>query len=324
MTNMPAITVLMPACNAGGYIAEAIESVLAQTFTSFELLIINDGSTDETEAVLQQFTDSRIRVIHQSNTGIAAALNTGLTLATAPYIARFDADDYCMPQRLEKQYAFLQTHPDYVIVGCDADYTGEGGEYVFTYRLPAHTDEEIRQLPLWICPFIHSGVMYRKQAVMDAGGYDVHAHSFEDHLLWHKVLAIGKGYNLSAVLLRVRLNPQSVTIDEQWRPAAFIQLKHTALREGSVSAAAGRQLLALLASQENGRLKEGAYHSLLAKKYLWDNHQPAKARVALRLLLRQYPTRVQGYGLYLLSYLPERWIRWLYERRTKKINVHAE
>ena len=95
--NNPTITVLMPAYNAGNYIGEAIASVLAQTFTDFELLIINDGSTDQTTAIIRQFNDPRIVIINQENTGVAAALNTGLQHARAGYIARFDADDVCYP-----------------------------------------------------------------------------------------------------------------------------------------------------------------------------------------------------------------------------------
>src|ERR1700754_2088364 len=95
--DVPKITVLMPAYNAGKYIGEAIESVLEQTFTDFELLIVNDGSTDNTAAIIQSFTDPRIVLIQQPNLGVAAALNNGLKHARAEYIARFDADDICYP-----------------------------------------------------------------------------------------------------------------------------------------------------------------------------------------------------------------------------------
>ena len=105
------VTVLMPAYNAGSYIAEAIRSVLAQSFTDFELLIVNDGSTDNTGRIIRSFTDSRITVIDQANQGIAAALNTGLSKAKAPYIARFDADDICLPGRLQNQFDFLSYTP---------------------------------------------------------------------------------------------------------------------------------------------------------------------------------------------------------------------
>ncbi len=320
MTQKPTITVLMPVYNAGQYIAEAVRSVLEQRFTDFELLIVNDGSTDTTVSVIAEFNDARIRILHQPQSGISVALNNGLAEAKADFIARFDADDVCLPDRLEKQYAFLMAHPDHVIVGCDAEYTDQFGGYVFTYRIPAHTDKAIRSLPVLVCPFVHSGVMYLRAAVLEAGGYDLNAHTFEDHLLWRKLLELGRGHNLREVLLRVRLNPQSVTIDEQWRPAAFLRLKYSALEKGNITDEEGKVLAGLLSEQENGHIKEGAYYSLLAKKYLWDNHQPVKARTALREWIRQYPVNWQAYGLYLFSYLPGQWIKSIYRAGQKNKN----
>src|ERR1700761_448098 len=122
LEHQPHISVLMPAYNAEKYIGTAINSLLKQTFSSFELVIINDGSTDNTINIINAFNDKRIKLVDQQNKGIAAALNHGLKIARAPYIARFDADDICMPERLEVQYNFLSMNPDYVIVGSDADY----------------------------------------------------------------------------------------------------------------------------------------------------------------------------------------------------------
>src|ERR1700712_3200957 len=102
--NNPLVTVLMPAYNAEKYIAEAISSVLKQSFTDFELLIVNDGSTDGTEKIINSFNDSRIILISQPNKGVSAALNFGLTHSRALYVARFDADDICHPDRLKIQY----------------------------------------------------------------------------------------------------------------------------------------------------------------------------------------------------------------------------
>src|SRR5580692_1553381 len=115
-TDSPKVTVLMPAYNAGKYIGEAITSVLEQSFTDFELLIINDGSTDNTEKIIRSFKDSRIVLINQDNKGIAAALNAGLNMARANYIARFDADDICYPDRLKIQYDFITTYPQYSVI----------------------------------------------------------------------------------------------------------------------------------------------------------------------------------------------------------------
>src|SRR5438309_494210 len=109
--NRSKITVLMPAYNAGKYIRASIESVLNQTYQNFELLIINDGSTDDTISIVLSINDPRIVLVNKEHEGIATTLNTGLRLADTYYIARFDADDICMPQRLEKQFNFLEDHP---------------------------------------------------------------------------------------------------------------------------------------------------------------------------------------------------------------------
>ena len=159
---------------------------------NFELIIVNDGSTDDTEKIIRSFSDSRIVLINQDNQGISSALNNGLAVAKAVYIARFDADDVCYPNRLEKQYDFLAGNPQYCIVGCDADYYDMNDNYVFTCHSPGYTNEEIQRIKMDTCPFIHSGVMYKKQDILDAGGYTIHAHSFEDHFLWTKVLKESK------------------------------------------------------------------------------------------------------------------------------------
>ena len=107
--NEPKVTVLMPAYNAERYIADAIRSVLEQTFTDFELLIVNDGSTDDTAKVIASFKDPRVMLLSQQNKGVSAALNLGLSHARAPYVARFDADDICYPDRLKIQYGRVRS-----------------------------------------------------------------------------------------------------------------------------------------------------------------------------------------------------------------------
>jgi glycosyltransferase involved in cell wall biosynthesis len=310
--NKPAVTVLMPAYNAADFISGAIRSVLAQTFTNFELLIINDGSTDDTENIVRSFNDPRIRLINQTNQGISAALNTGLAAAYAACIARFDADDICYPHRLEEQYKFLTEHPDHCIVGCTANYHDINDEYVFTYQPPGITNEEIQRMKTKACPFIHSGVLYRKQAIVDAGCYNPHAHTFEDHFLWIKVLQHSKGYNLPQTLLKVRLHPGSVTIDEKWRSKRFVAIKNTAMRHGTISEKEGDELLAIVKGQDTSKVKQGSYYALLAKKYLWDNHQPGKARENIRKTLSFHPADIKSYLMWLLSFLPKAAIRKIY------------
>ena len=314
----PKITVLMPAYNAEKYIDKAILSVLEQTFTDFELLIINDGSVDATEKIIRAYTDERIRLINQPNQGIAAALNMGLLNANAALIARFDADDICMPGRLMAQYNFLLEHPDHIIVGTDADYIDMNGDYVFTCHMPAHSNGDIQDLTQNKCPFIHSAVLFRKAFIIEAGGYDTNAYAFEDHLLWSKVLRAGKAANLSQILLQVRLNPESISIDEKWRTKRYREIKSGAIRRGNITEEEGRELLGILKQQDNRKIKEGSYYSLLAKKYLWDNHQPDKARINLAKAIKIHPARIDSYAIMALSFFPKGFINWMYKMKLQK------
>jgi glycosyltransferase involved in cell wall biosynthesis len=309
----PLITVLLPAYNAEKYIGEAIQSVLAQSFTEFELLIVNDGSTDDTEKIIRSFSDPRIVLINQDNKGISAALNNGLSFAKADYIARFDADDICFPERLEKQYNFLIENPQYCIVGCDADYYDMNDNYVFTCYSPGHTNEEIQQIKMNICPFIHSGVLYKKKEILDAGGYTIHAHSFEDHFLWTKILKEGKAYNLNEVLLKVKLHPGSISIDEKWRSKRFCELKNAVLQKGVITEKEGKEFFRMLKLQDSSKIKYGSYYALLSKKYLWDNHQPGKSRQNIRKVLSFHPGDIKTYLLWVFSFFPRQIIRKIYD-----------
>src|SRR5690606_10551481 len=152
-TIVPKISVLMPAYNAGSHIREAIESILQQTFTDFEFLIINDGSTDDTLEIIRSYDDARIRLVSRPNKGLIATLNEGMELAVTNYIARFDADDICVPTRLEEQYNFLQNNPDYILVGSDVNYLDKDGNFLLRINPVGHSFEEIRNNFFIKCPF---------------------------------------------------------------------------------------------------------------------------------------------------------------------------
>jgi len=310
---VPLITVLMPAYNAEKYIGEAIGSVLNQSFTDFELLIINDGSADATEKIIRSFTDDRIRLINQTNKGVSAALNMGLLNANAELIARFDADDICLPQRLEKQFNFFKENPGYVLVGSDAEYVDMNGEFVFTFEYSGYSDEEIRNLPYQVCPFSHPTVMYKKDLVIAAGMYDINAHNFEDHLLWRKMIQLGKVCNLKENLIKYRFNPGSVTIDERWRGERFAKLKYDAIKNGYIDKETGKEILDILANQDTARIKEGSYYSLLSKKYLFNNYDIAKARRNIGALIKTNPLKLQGYMLLALTLFPRPVLKKMYK-----------
>lgn len=301
----------MPCFNAEAYIRDAIQSVLNQSFRDFELLIINDGSTDQTAAAVGSFHDSRIVLIDQEQQGVAQALNNGLNHARAPFIARFDADDICFPERLEKQYQFMISNPDYIVSGSGANYIDNKGNYIFTYSPIVKTNEEIKQLPENVCPFIHASVMYRKDTVKTLG-YNINAHSFEDHLLWLNLKNKGNMMNFAEPLLSVRLNPGSLTMDERKRTRAFRRIKNRALKQKSITKEDGDRMKSIIDSQNKSKKKEGAYYSLLAKKFLWNNYDPAKARLNMKRAIRLYAFDLKDYLLLIISYLPKNIVNHLY------------
>jgi glycosyltransferase involved in cell wall biosynthesis len=315
------ITVLMPAYNASEYIGEAIESVLKQTFSDLELLIIDDGSVDDTAEIVRSFDDPRIVFIQQKNAGIAVALNTGLKFARAEYIARFDADDICYPNRLEMQYEFMINNPGYIVVGSDVDYVDVDRNFIFSHQAGAYTNEQIKSLPCSVCPFIHSSVLFKKSVIPDAG-YNVHAHTFEDHFLWLQIINEGKFHNLSRSLMQVRLNPRSLTIDEKWRPKEFVSIKYKALEKLSITPYDGEILLAILKKQDNEKIKTGSYHALLAKKFLWNNYQPSQARQNIKKAISSDPFHFDNYIVLGMSFLPRNVISKIYSSIKTKYNFN--
>lgn len=303
MSNQPNITVLLPAYNASKYLSEAIESILAQTYTNFEFLIINDGSSDNTIDIINSYKDDRIKVISRENKGLIATLNEGIDAASTEIIARMDADDVSFPNRLETQYNYLQQHTDLVLVGSEANVTDKDGSFLFILKPAGYTHQEIVNNIMTACPFNHPSVMFRKEAVIKAGYYPDKAITFEDHLLWKNLITIGNVANIQEVLLNYRLNPESVTMDERWRGKRFLELREKSLQNGYVTDDDFNELESIISSQNNSKYKQASYYATLAKKYLWDNPNNKLARQNLKESIKHYPNTT-SYILYLFSYLP--------------------
>jgi Glycosyl transferase family 2 len=188
MSSTPDVSVVLSVRNGGTDLPGAIESILAQSFTNFELIAIDNGSTDETAQFLDQIEDSRVRVYHQADAGLAAALNRGISLARGRYIGRQDHDDLALPTRLEKQVSFLDAHPDHALIGTRAEiWIGDRP----TGRFHDHPvdDEVLRFELLFNNPFVHSSAMMRKTALDQIGGYtnDPARQPPEDYELWSRI-----------------------------------------------------------------------------------------------------------------------------------------
>lgn len=209
----PAVSVLMAVFNGQMYLREAVESVLAQTFGDFEFIVIDDGSTDDTLKLLEEFAakDSRLRVVSRPNKGLTLTLNEGLDLARAQFLARMDADDISLPMRFEKQVAYLQEHPDCVLVGSAVTMIDPDGSPIRAL-CSERTHEQIDEAHLkcgW--PVVHPVVMMRTAAVRKIGGYRNQYNTLEDLDLFLRLAEVGKLANLPDILLKYRQHFSSVT-----------------------------------------------------------------------------------------------------------------
>jgi glycosyltransferase involved in cell wall biosynthesis len=209
----PRITVAMSVYNNAPYLAHAIESIVAQTFTDFEFLIVDDGSTDDSAAIIERFArdDSRIRLIRQRNAGLIASLNRIIGEARAPLIARMDGDDIALPERFERQLAFLDAHPDIGVLGTGCtciDETGKPTIYKFdNVTSPEDVLADLKNGP----PLCHPSVVMRRDAVRAVGGYHRAYKHCEDYDLWLRLSEHVQMANLPDRLLLYRQSESQVS-----------------------------------------------------------------------------------------------------------------
>lgn len=206
---MPKISVIMPAYNAEKYIREAIDSILAQTYTDFEFIIIDDASTDATASIVESYTDERIRFFrNDNNMGVANTLNRGLDLAVGEYIARMDSDDISLPERFAKQVEFMDTHPDVAVCGSGIEIFGAmSGRRTFS-----ESSEQLKVDLLFSSCFAHPSVIMRASVVgPNALHYDSAFSKMEDYDLWCRIAEEHKLASIPDILLKYRIHPAQVT-----------------------------------------------------------------------------------------------------------------
>lgn len=207
----PLVTVLMPVYNADQHLGAAIESILLQTFTGFECIVINDGSTDNSAAIIKRFSDSRIVYLeNERNLGLIASLNKGLQVAKGMYVARMDADDVALPQRLQKQVEFLNTHTEVVAVGSNYNVVLNGKvSNAEPVELSGH---QLKTILLFATCYAHPTVMFRRMA---SGAFLPYAPDFkhaEDYRLWTELAVQGELGYISEPLLNYRHHPMQVSV----------------------------------------------------------------------------------------------------------------
>lgn len=223
-TKNPKVTVLMTVYNAEEYLDEAIQSILRQDFADFEFLIINDGSSDKSQDILDRYIaiDKRIKIINQKNIGLVASLNKGVRLARGKYIARMDSDDISMSKRLSRQVIFLNSHPKVMLVGGCFEIIDEEGNFLDRVFTPLN-DRDIRRSFLMKNVFGHASVMYRRDAVLQAGGYSDQVGPTEDLELWMRLSQKGQIAALPYCLMRYRINRNGISNTKSEQQMRFTQ-----------------------------------------------------------------------------------------------------
>jgi len=213
--NLPLVSVIIPAHNAGKFITETIESILRQTYKNLELMIVNDGSTDNTADVIKQFLKKDKRVCwisYQMNRGESAAANLGFFVAKGDYIARMDADDIAHPERIAKQIDFLEKNPDYIVVGTQAHIIDGEGEIIGEKVFPT-THDEIYQSYGVLHPMLHPSIMVRRSLLPRRN--KLWAEKLEpndDYYTLFELLHRGKFANLPEKLMYYRMHEHNKSL----------------------------------------------------------------------------------------------------------------
>ena len=235
--DQPLVSVVMSCFNSEKSVRETIESILAQTYCNFEFIIWDDGSTDSTRAIVESFKDERIRYFYHENTGLGMALRLACAEAKGKYIARMDADDISLTNRLATEVEFLEKNEKYVLVSSAVYYINEDG--IITGRsFPCNNDNVLKGMLPISSLIVHPMVMMRKSAYEKAGGY-IPIRYLEDILFWNKLAGQGKFYNIPTPLGKYRMVQNSLGHSRgQYEQLLFVlrkkMLNDTAILESDI------------------------------------------------------------------------------------------
>ena len=218
MNKLAPISVIMSVYNSADYLRESVESILNQTFTEFEFIIINDGSTDDSWEILTEYAerDQRVKLFkNEENIGLTKSLNKGIALAQGEYIGRQDADDLSLPKRFEKQVALLDEYPEVVLVSCDLELINSEGQHIGKKEMACDRD-----LVPWYLIFYnrlagHSQVIFRRDKVKSLGGYLENRRYSQDYELWCRLAKVGKIAVLPEILLQLRIHNKSISVENK-------------------------------------------------------------------------------------------------------------
>lgn len=305
---MPLVTVIIPVRNGEHFIAQAIDSILSQTLTDLELLVVDDASTDRSTEIIQSYTDPRLRVLRNpKRMGVSASRNRALAEAHASYIAFLDADDIAYTQRLEIQITFLENHPSVALVGSHLDYIDAEGHLLYSERpgqRPCMPDELRMELLMRAC-ILPSTATGRKAALVQAGGFPQMDYA-EDHDLWCRLAVNHELSILPDRLVAYRHHPNQATFKKITRSYKATQACISQAKERFVAAGILRpndQPSSLTAWEHlcGARSSRGATYTQWAELHSWALRQPRQALSLAGMALFFSPLNLRAWQILLRS-----------------------
>lgn len=290
----------MPVCNGAAYLRAALDSILQQSFTDFELVVVDDGSADDSLGILQGYArqDARIRLTSRGNRGLTLTLNELIAKGRGEFMARMDADDIAMPDRLARQAEFLRTHPEVLCVSGAFGLIDQAGRYLTTLHPPTSNAEIQDHLVRGHCAIVHPAVMARLQPIRELGGYQCDL--VEDLDLWLRLGEKGELANLSEVVLQYRLHAASISerAGHKQRDAGRLVCEAAWRRRGITNGVyeAG--------SAWRPQSKATRYQFMLRYGWwAWNSGERATAQVYGLKAVRSRPLGAEGWKLLLVSIL---------------------
>jgi hypothetical protein len=306
----PRVSVLLPVWNGETFLEQAMESILRQTLSSFELIVIDDGSTDRSATIAEEFasTDKRVRVLRGPHEGLSATLNAGIAAVRGEYVARMDADDISAPGRLQKQVAYLDAHPACTVVGTWIEVVDEAGRLIGLKTFETTHDKISAALLCGISPIAHPTAVLRREALRVAGGYDARRHPSEDLDLWFRLGESGELANLGEALLQHRRHKAAMGVREHEKMKAMtLTICNEARTKRGLPPRRGTPILA-------GRNADAQYHFECARTALIAGPRLTAVRHAAATIAAE-PERLYGYVTLLACAVPKPLLRFALNRR---------
>jgi len=288
MNGNPEVSVVMSVYNNAPDLARTLDSILSQEGVDFEFIVVNDGSSDQSGQILNKYAqrDSRLRIIHQENAGLTRALIRGCDVARGEYIARQDAGDFSLPDRLKSQVALLREHGDCVLVSCWTEFIGPRGEFLYTVRgtgaatSPINILSKKAELGVVDGPTSHPSTMFRTKQYFQCGGYRSEFYCGQDWDLWYRLASLGTFCTLQKTFCICRFTLGSVSSSWNQEQTRFGQLSKNAMlmRERGMSdepALAEARLLLLSLKRKVTRHDKSAANYFIGKCLLKNRNEAA-------------------------------------------------